>query len=77
MKTILQFVPFAPKLNAVFLFDAAAALAAPPQKVKWCVKSDQELRKCTDLAAASPAFSCVKKESTLDCIIAIRVRLFY
>ncbi|XP_024128925.1 transferrin-a [Oryzias melastigma] len=61
-----------PLLLLTLLGCLAAALAAPPQKVKWCVKSDQELRKCTDLAAASPAFSCVKKESTLDCIIAIR-----
>uniref|UniRef100_A0A3Q3AHA5 Serotransferrin n=1 Tax=Kryptolebias marmoratus TaxID=37003 RepID=A0A3Q3AHA5_KRYMA len=50
----------------------ASVLAAPSAKVKWCVKSNQEYRKCLDLAAAAPAFSCVKKESTLECIIAIK-----
>ncbi|KAM9323724.1 transferrin-a [Pholidichthys leucotaenia] len=50
----------------------ATALAAPSSKVKWCVKSDQELRKCSDLAAAAPAFSCVKRDNTLDCITAIK-----
>nr|ASO45446.1 transferrin [Oplegnathus fasciatus] len=50
----------------------AAVFAAPAEKVKWCTKSDQEFRKCTDLTAASPAFSCVKKENTIDCIIAIK-----
>ncbi|KAI3374952.1 hypothetical protein L3Q82_021477, partial [Scortum barcoo] len=50
----------------------AAVFAAPAEKVKWCVKSDQEHRKCLDLAAAAPAFSCVKKDNTIDCIIAIK-----
>ncbi|XP_072219630.1 transferrin-a [Leuresthes tenuis] len=50
----------------------AAVFAAPAEKVKWCVKSKQELRKCLDLAAAAPTFSCVEKESTIDCIIAIK-----
>ncbi|WP_227518224.1 hypothetical protein, partial [Acinetobacter baumannii] len=30
------------------------------------------MRKCLDLTAADPAFSCVKKENTLECIIAIK-----
>jgi len=46
--------------------------SAPTEKVKWCLKSDQELQKCLQLAAKAPVFSCVKKESTLDCIIAIK-----
>ncbi|KAM4551839.1 transferrin-a [Odontesthes bonariensis] len=50
----------------------AAVFAAPAEKVKWCVKSKQELRKCLDLAAAAPTFSCVEKENTIDCIIAIK-----
>uniref|UniRef100_A0A8C7ZT65 Serotransferrin n=1 Tax=Oryzias sinensis TaxID=183150 RepID=A0A8C7ZT65_9TELE len=61
-----------PLLLLTLLGCLAAALAVPAQKVKWCVKSDQEFRKCSDLAAAYPTFSCVKKESTLDCIIAIK-----
>uniref|UniRef100_A0A665UUB6 Serotransferrin n=1 Tax=Echeneis naucrates TaxID=173247 RepID=A0A665UUB6_ECHNA len=51
---------------------AAAVVAAPADTVKWCVTSEQESRKCLDLAAAAPSFSCVRKESTLDCIIAIK-----
>ncbi|XP_043989676.1 transferrin-a [Gambusia affinis] len=61
-----------PLLLVVLLGCLAAVFAVPAAKVRWCVKSDQELRKCTDLAAAAPVFSCVRKESTLDCIIAIK-----
>uniref|UniRef100_A0A669E324 Serotransferrin n=1 Tax=Oreochromis niloticus TaxID=8128 RepID=A0A669E324_ORENI len=62
-----------PLLLVTLLGLLASAFAAPgSQKVKWCVKSDQELRKCSDLAAAAPAFSCVKKENTLECIVAIK-----
>ncbi|XP_044075040.1 transferrin-a [Siniperca chuatsi] len=50
----------------------ASVFAAPAEKVKWCVKSDQEYGKCLDLVAKAPAFSCVKKENTIDCIIAIK-----
>ncbi|XP_036938593.1 transferrin-a isoform X3 [Acanthopagrus latus] len=50
----------------------AAVFAAPAEKVKWCVKSDQELRKCNDLMAKAPVFSCVKRDNTIDCIIAIK-----
>uniref|UniRef100_A0A3B4U175 Serotransferrin n=1 Tax=Seriola dumerili TaxID=41447 RepID=A0A3B4U175_SERDU len=50
----------------------AAVFAAPAEKVKWCVKSEQEYRKCLDLATAAPAFSCVRKENTIDCITAIK-----
>nr|ALP46207.1 transferrin [Lutjanus argentiventris] len=50
----------------------ATVLAAPAEKVKWCVKSDAEFRKCSDLAEKAPAFSCVKKDNTIDCIVAIK-----
>lgn len=50
----------------------ATALSSPAEKVKWCVKSDQEFQKCTDLVAKAPGFSCVKKENTIDCIVAIK-----
>uniref|UniRef100_A0A8C4ED94 Serotransferrin n=1 Tax=Dicentrarchus labrax TaxID=13489 RepID=A0A8C4ED94_DICLA len=53
-------------------FQITTVFAAPAEKVKWCVKSDQELRKCTDLAAKAPAIVCVKKDNTIDCIIAIK-----
>uniref|UniRef100_A0A3Q1FJK2 Serotransferrin n=1 Tax=Acanthochromis polyacanthus TaxID=80966 RepID=A0A3Q1FJK2_9TELE len=62
-----------PLLCAALLGFLATVLAAPgPEKVKWCVKSDAELQKCNALAAASAAFSCVKKDNTIDCIIAIK-----
>uniref|UniRef100_A0AAQ5X2U6 Serotransferrin n=1 Tax=Amphiprion ocellaris TaxID=80972 RepID=A0AAQ5X2U6_AMPOC len=62
-----------PLLCAALLGFLATVLAAPgPEKVKWCVKSDAELQKCLALAAAAPAFSCVKKDNTIDCIIAIK-----
>ncbi|MED6270557.1 hypothetical protein CHARACLAT_011590 [Characodon lateralis] len=61
-----------PLLLVSLLGCLAAVSAAPAGKVRWCVKSDQELRKCMDLAAAAPAFACLKKENTLDCIIAIK-----
>uniref|UniRef100_A0A8C5EHE1 Serotransferrin n=1 Tax=Gouania willdenowi TaxID=441366 RepID=A0A8C5EHE1_GOUWI len=61
-------------LHVLLLLQCISVLFAAPaeNKVKWCVKSDQELRKCTDLAAAAPVFTCVKRESTLDCIVAIK-----
>ncbi|XP_026170439.1 transferrin-a [Mastacembelus armatus] len=50
----------------------ATMFAAPAEKVKWCVKSEPEYRKCLDLAAKAPAFSCVRRDNTIDCIIAIK-----
>uniref|UniRef100_UPI003AB0B1DA serotransferrin-like n=1 Tax=Centroberyx gerrardi TaxID=166262 RepID=UPI003AB0B1DA len=46
--------------------------SAAPYNVKWCVKSDQEMRKCTDLRAKAPVFSCVQRASSLECIQAIK-----
>ncbi|XP_030607172.1 transferrin-a [Archocentrus centrarchus] len=59
-------------LLLVALLGLLASASAAPQKVKWCVISNQEMRKCLDLAAAAPVFSCVEKENALDCIIAIK-----
>uniref|UniRef100_A0A672J420 Serotransferrin n=1 Tax=Salarias fasciatus TaxID=181472 RepID=A0A672J420_SALFA len=51
----------------------SAVFAVPvDQKLRWCVKSDAELRKCGDLTAAAPAFSCVKRDNSKDCIAAIK-----
>uniref|UniRef100_A0A8D0AMN1 Serotransferrin n=1 Tax=Sander lucioperca TaxID=283035 RepID=A0A8D0AMN1_SANLU len=50
----------------------AAVFAAPADRVRWCVKSDKEHEKCEALAAKAPAFSCVKKTNTIDCIVAIK-----
>uniref|UniRef100_A0A7N8YNV2 Serotransferrin n=1 Tax=Mastacembelus armatus TaxID=205130 RepID=A0A7N8YNV2_9TELE len=52
--------------------STATMFAAPAEKVKWCVKSEPEYRKCLDLAAKAPAFSCVRRDNTIDCIIAIK-----
>lgn len=51
-----------------------AAFAVPADKVRWCLKSDQEYQKCKRLSAVAPAIACVPKQSTLDCIVAIKVR---
>ncbi|XP_061565026.1 serotransferrin-like [Cololabis saira] len=50
----------------------AAVHAPPPEQVRWCVKSEEEYRKCLDLAAAAPTFTCVTKYNTLECIVAIK-----
>nr|AEZ51816.1 transferrin [Lates calcarifer] len=61
-----------PLLLVALLGCLAAVFAAPAEKVRWCVKSEQEHRKCQDLVAQAPVFSCVKKDNTIDCIIAIK-----
>ncbi|XP_077471698.1 serotransferrin-like isoform X2 [Stigmatopora argus] len=51
---------------------AAAMLSAPLDFVRWCVKSDKEFEKCSDLASKVPLFSCVKRSNAMECIIAIQ-----
>eukprot|EP00063_Salmo_salar_P070972 XP_014045807.1 PREDICTED: serotransferrin-1 isoform X1 [Salmo salar] len=56
-----------------FILSSATAYAAPAEGiVKWCVKSEQELRKCHDLAAKVAEFSCVRKDGSFECIQAIK-----
>ncbi|XP_061776368.1 transferrin-a [Nerophis ophidion] len=57
----------------LLLASLAAVLSAPADtgKVKWCVKSDKEYKKCTDLAAKAPVFTCVRRLNSIECIIAI------
>ncbi|TKS79821.1 Serotransferrin Precursor [Collichthys lucidus] len=59
-------------LLVAFVGCLAAVSAAPANTVKWCLKSDQEYQKCLALRAKAPAFACVRKDNTLDCIIAIK-----
>ncbi|XP_039999334.1 transferrin-a [Xiphias gladius] len=61
-----------PLLLVALLGCLAAVFAGPAGKVRWCVKSEQERLKCEDLVAHAPAFSCVKKEDALSCILAIK-----
>ncbi|XP_070700588.1 transferrin-a [Pempheris klunzingeri] len=61
-----------PLLLVALLGCLASVVVAQAGKLKWCVKSDDELRKCRDLMAKAPIFSCVSKPNTLDCIIAIK-----
>ena len=57
-----------------FISFTASAMAAPADvKVRWCVKSDLELKKCTDLAKTAQLV-CVKREGSEECIKAIKVR---
>nr|AHA05992.1 transferrin [Monopterus albus] len=59
-----------PLLLVALLGYLATVFAA--DQVKWCVTSEAELRKCTDLSAKSPVFSCVRRENNLACIVAIK-----
>lgn len=58
-------------------FVTASAMAAPADsKVRWCVKSDAEMKKCTELAKTAEIV-CVKREGSEECIRAIKVSLPY
>ncbi|XP_026887023.1 serotransferrin-2-like isoform X1 [Electrophorus electricus] len=47
--------------------------AAPSDlKIRWCLKSDQELRKCIYLASKAPQLACVKRDGSEECIRAIK-----
>lgn len=60
-------------LVSALLGCLATAYAAPAEgTVRWCVKSDQELKKCHDLAAKEAQFSCVKRDGSFECIKAIK-----
>uniref|UniRef100_H3DCQ4 Serotransferrin n=2 Tax=Tetraodon nigroviridis TaxID=99883 RepID=H3DCQ4_TETNG len=59
-------------LLAALLGCLVVAFAAPTDRVRWCLKSEQEHVKCKRLAAVAPAITCVPKQSTLDCIVAIK-----
>uniref|UniRef100_A0AAY4ACE3 Serotransferrin n=1 Tax=Denticeps clupeoides TaxID=299321 RepID=A0AAY4ACE3_9TELE len=51
----------------------ASALAAPSEpKIKWCTKSDQEFRKCSDMVQKSQDFQCIKLDNSDACIKAIK-----
>ncbi|XP_029308597.1 LOW QUALITY PROTEIN: transferrin-a [Cottoperca gobio] len=54
------------------LLVALFACLATADKVRWCVISSIEHKKCVDLAAKAPGFSCVMKDNTINCIIAIK-----
>ncbi|KAG9278863.1 serotransferrin-like [Astyanax mexicanus] len=53
-----------------FLALSQAAPSDPP--IRWCLKSDAELRKCSDLTAKAPKLACVKRDSSEECIKAIK-----
>nr|AAP86289.1 transferrin variant C [Carassius cuvieri] len=56
-------------------FLACLVVALPSesaQKVKWCVKSQHELKKCQYLATKSPELECHLKSSVTECMISIK-----
>uniref|UniRef100_A0A8C7JT56 Serotransferrin n=1 Tax=Oncorhynchus kisutch TaxID=8019 RepID=A0A8C7JT56_ONCKI len=56
-----------------FILSSATVYAAPAEgMVRWCVKSEKELKKCHDLAANVAGFSCVRRDDSLECIQAIK-----
>ncbi|XP_066508637.1 serotransferrin-1-like [Hoplias malabaricus] len=62
-------------MNIIIILSTFICLAFsqdPPAepKIRWCLKSDQELRKCTDLFAKD--FTCVKRDGSEECIKAIK-----
>ncbi|KAL6468368.1 hypothetical protein MHYP_G00240450 [Metynnis hypsauchen] len=66
MKLILIF------LGCLALAQVASAFTFKDPKIRWCLKSDQELKKCNDLAKKAPELLCVKRDGTDDCIKAIK-----
>nr|AAL57602.1 transferrin variant B [Carassius gibelio] len=56
-----------------FLACLVVALpSASAQKVKWCVKSQHELKKCQHLATKSPELECHLKSSVTECMTSIK-----
>ncbi|KAL7841970.1 hypothetical protein SRHO_G00236590 [Serrasalmus rhombeus] len=60
------------KLILIFAFLGCLALAWAGRSEKWCLKSDQELKKCLDLAKHRQDLICVKRDGTDECIKAIK-----
>uniref|UniRef100_A0A8B9KT90 Serotransferrin n=1 Tax=Astyanax mexicanus TaxID=7994 RepID=A0A8B9KT90_ASTMX len=56
--------------QCIILACLVAAPSDPP--IRWCLKSDAELRKCSDLTAKAPKLACVKRDSSEECIKAIK-----
>nr|XP_023653867.1 serotransferrin-1-like isoform X1 [Paramormyrops kingsleyae] len=51
----------------------SAAIFPKSTKVRWCLKSEQEKKKCDDFVAkAEAAFACILRSGTDECIRAIR-----
>uniref|UniRef100_A0A8B9KU96 Serotransferrin n=1 Tax=Astyanax mexicanus TaxID=7994 RepID=A0A8B9KU96_ASTMX len=60
-------------LEDYVLFNLTLSQAAPSDPpIRWCLKSDAELRKCSDLTAKAPKLACVKRDSSEECIKAIK-----
>ncbi|KAL7850875.1 hypothetical protein AOLI_G00212310 [Acnodon oligacanthus] len=57
------------KLILIFAFLGCHGLA---RSERWCLKSDQELKKCNNLATKSSDLQCVKLDGTEECIKAIK-----
>ncbi|XP_052470187.1 transferrin-a [Carassius gibelio] len=49
-----------------------AVPSASAQKVTWCVKSQNELKKCQHLATKSPELECHLKSSVTECMTSIK-----
>ncbi|XP_047662704.1 serotransferrin-2-like [Tachysurus fulvidraco] len=55
------------KLSSICAFLSCLVLVQAEQRIKWCLKSEAELRKCKELKS----LDCVKKAGTLECIEAV------
>ncbi|XP_076838354.1 serotransferrin-2-like isoform X3 [Brachyhypopomus gauderio] len=58
-------------LISAFLGYLVQAAPSDP-KIRWCLKSDQELRKCVYLASEVLQLACVKRDGSEECIRAIK-----
>ncbi|XP_037386923.1 serotransferrin-2-like [Pygocentrus nattereri] len=68
MKLILIFAFF----GCLALAQVASAQWFPDPKIRWCLKSDKELKKCHDLTRKTRDLTCVKRDGTDECIKAIK-----
>ncbi|KAL7841974.1 hypothetical protein SRHO_G00236630 [Serrasalmus rhombeus] len=68
MKLILIFA----FLGSLALAQVASAQWFPDPKIRWCLKSDKELKKCLDLTRKTQDLICVKRDGTDECIKAIK-----
>nr|AFM38728.1 transferrin variant 4 [Carassius gibelio] len=63
-------------MNILLISLLACLVVALPsesaQKVKWCVKSQNEMKKCQHLATKSPELECHLKSSLTECMTSIK-----
>uniref|UniRef100_A0A3B4E724 Serotransferrin n=1 Tax=Pygocentrus nattereri TaxID=42514 RepID=A0A3B4E724_PYGNA len=54
------------------VLSVLAPAAPQDSKVRWCLTSNQELRKCNDLSTTTMQLACVKRDGHHECIRSIK-----